>query len=180
MDYNQSKARQMLDSAGWTDTDGDGIRDKKIGGKKRKLEFELLVNSSNGARYKATLNIQRNLKDIGVLVNLVDLPWKELEDKVFAKKYDAALMGWKLATNPDVRFMFSSGEIARGYNFVSYSNKELDEILLKTQSETNVLKVLSLISDAQKIISDEVRIFSLQPNNLLALNKKINGFNPDQ
>lgn len=180
MDYNQSKARQMLDSAGWTDTDGDGIRDKKIGGKKRKLEFELLVNSSNGARYKAALNIQKNLKDIGVLVNLVDLPWKELEDKVFAKKYDAALMGWKLATNPDVRFMFSSGEIARGYNFVSYSNKELDEILLKTQSETNVLKMLSLISDAQKIISDEVPyIFLYSPNNLLALNKKINGFNPD-
>ena len=48
MDYNQSKARQMLDSAGWTDTDGDGLV-KKNSGKKRKLEFELLVNSSNGA-----------------------------------------------------------------------------------------------------------------------------------
>ncbi len=37
------KAAQLLDEAGWTDTDGDGVRDKEIDGQRVKFEFDMLV-----------------------------------------------------------------------------------------------------------------------------------------
>ena len=37
------KAENLLDEAGWVDTDNDGIRDKEINGKKVTFEFTLMV-----------------------------------------------------------------------------------------------------------------------------------------
>jgi peptide/nickel transport system substrate-binding protein len=37
------KAEQLLEEAGWTDSDGDGIRDKRIDGRKVNFEFTILT-----------------------------------------------------------------------------------------------------------------------------------------
>ena len=45
--YNQDldKAEDLLDAAGWTDHDGDGIRDKKVNGKFVKFEFTIICSN---------------------------------------------------------------------------------------------------------------------------------------
>jgi peptide/nickel transport system substrate-binding protein len=178
--YSKEKAMQILKEAGWSDTDGDGIVEKKINGRKQKLEFELLVNASNSSRYQAAADIEKNLKEIGVSVKLVNLSWEELKNKVLARQYDASLMGWKLSPVPDPGTMFSSSEIKNGYNFVSYSNKELDEILAKAAEERDEEAKKELMYKAQEIISRDVPyIFLYSPNNLLAVNRKIKGINPN-
>jgi peptide/nickel transport system substrate-binding protein len=177
--YSKDKAVQILKDAGWSDIDGDGIVEKKMGGKRQKLEFELLVNASNPARYKAAADIEKNLEEIGVSVKLVSLSWEELKTKVLAGQYDASLMGWKTSPEPELRTMFSSKEIKGGYNFVSYSNQELDEILVKAAEESDEETKKELMYKAQEIISYDVPyIFLYSPNNILALNKKIKGVNP--
>ena len=45
VEYNLDEARKLLDEALWRDTDGDGIRDKMIDGKKVPARFELLIYS---------------------------------------------------------------------------------------------------------------------------------------
>ncbi len=178
--YSKDKAIQILKEAGWSDTDGDGIVEKKIGGKKQKLEFELLVNASNSSRYQAAADIEKNLKEIGVSVKIVNLSWEELKNKVLARQYDASLMGWKLSPVSDLSTMFSSSEIKSGYNFVSYSNKELDEVLAKIAEETDEKAKRELMYKAQEIISHDVPyIFLYSPNNLLAANKRIKGIKPN-
>ena len=37
------KAEDLLDEAGWTDSDGDGIRDKEINGRRVPFEFTLMT-----------------------------------------------------------------------------------------------------------------------------------------
>ncbi|WP_422449103.1 ABC transporter substrate-binding protein [Thermoanaerobacterium sp. DL9XJH110] len=178
--FNQASARQILKEAGWADTDGDGILEKKISGKRQRFEFEMLVNTSNSARYQAAMDIQKNLQEIGVRVKIINIPWDELEKRVLDKKYDAALMGWKLSPNPDLRFMFSSSEIKNGYNFVSYSNPQLDEILIKAQASAFEEERRTFLFRAQEIIANDVPyIFLYSPGNLLAVNKKIKGVRPD-
>lgn len=178
--FDRDKAVQEFKSAGWKDEDGDGILEKKVGGRKKIFEFELLVNTSNAARYQAASDIQKDLKEVGISVNIVNVTWEELKTRVMGKKFDAAIMGWKLSPNPDLRFMFAIDEIKNGYNFVSYSNPQLDEILIKAQSSNLEQEQKALLYQAQEIISrDNPYIFLYSPNNLLAINKRIKGFQPD-
>lgn len=178
--FDRDKAVKILKDAGWSDGDGDGILEKKTGGKKIKFEFELLANTSNAARYQAASDIQNDLKKVGIAVKVVNVPWDELKTKVMGKKYNAAIMGWKLSPNPDLRFMFSGDEIKSGYNFVSYSNPQLDELLIKAQSSNLEEDRKAFLHQAQDIISRDLPyIFLYSPNNLLAVNKRIKGFQPD-
>lgn len=175
--YNPSKARQLLKDAGWVMEDSSGVLEKNIGGRKQKLQFDLLVNMSNPSRYRAAMYIQKSLKDVGIFVELVNISWEELLDKVYKKDYDAAIMGWKLSENPDLSLMFSSNEIRKGNNFISYSNPELDEILLQIKTETSTSNRKKLLYKAQEIISSELPyLFLYSPNNLIAVSKNIKGF----
>jgi len=178
--FDRDKAVQILKNAGWNDEDGDGILEKKVSGKKIRFEFELLANTSNTARYQAASDIQKDLKEVGISVKMVNISWDELKTRVMGKKYDAAIMGWKLSPNPDLRFMFSRDEIKSGYNFVSYSNPQLDELLVKAQSSNLEEDRKTFLYQAQDIISRDLPyIFLYSPNNLLAVNKRIKGLQPD-
>ncbi|MDI3481850.1 MAG: peptide/nickel transport system substrate-binding protein [Tepidanaerobacteraceae bacterium] len=178
--FNRDKAVQMLKSAGWNDEDGDGVLEKKLNGKKVKFEFELLVNTSNTSRYQAASDIQKDLKEAGISVKIVDLSWDELKTRVMGRKYEAAIMGWKLSPNPDLRFMFSKDEIKSGYNFVSYVNPQLDELMIKAESSNLEDERKTLLYQAQEIISSELPyIFLYSPNDLMAVNKRIKGFQPN-
>lgn len=176
--HSKKMAAQQLEAAGWKDEDSDGILEKTIGNKKYKLEFELLVNTDNGARFQTASHIEKNLKDIGISVKVVDVSWDELTQRVLSKKYDTAIMGWKLAANPDLRFMFASSEIRNGYNFVSYSNPELDDIL--TKAATDHKNQQELLYRAQEIINEDLPyLFLYSPNKVLALNKRLKGVKPN-
>ncbi len=176
--YNKRTAAQKLKEAGWEDEDNDGILEKTIGKKKYKLAFELLVNTSNGARYQTASHVEKDLKELGISVKLTNVTWDELKSKVMSKKYDTAIMGWKLAPNPDLQFMFASSEIKNGYNFVSYSNPELDDILIR--AKTNYEGKKELLYEAQEIINRDLPyLFLYSPNEILALNKRLKGVKPD-
>lgn len=176
--YSKKLAAQQLEAASWKDEDNDGILEKTIGNKKYKLEFELLVNTDNGARYQTASHIVKNLKDLGISVKLVNSTWDELTQKVMSKKYDTAIMGWMLAANPDLRFMFASSEIKNGYNFVSYSNPELDDILARAATDHEGRK--ELLYKAQEIINEDLPyLFLYSPNKVLALNKRLKGVKPN-
>lgn len=64
-EYNLDKAEQLLDEAGWIDTNGDGVRDK--GGVKMKVVLQTSVNSVRQATQGI---IQDSLEQIGVEVEL--------------------------------------------------------------------------------------------------------------
>ena len=176
--YRPTDARQLLEEAGWRDEDDDGILEKAIDGKEYKMEFELLVNMSNIRRYQAALQIEKDLREVGISMKMANTSWDELEDTVLKKRYDAALLGWKLAPNPDLEFMFSTQEIKSGYNFVSYSNPKLDEIFEKVHIQESERE--GLLHSAQDIISDELPYLCLfSPNDLWAINGKVKGFRPN-
>jgi peptide/nickel transport system substrate-binding protein len=64
-EFNLEKAAALLDEAGWTDTDGDGIRDKdKI---KMKIVFQ---TTSNTLRQETQKIVQKALQSIGVEVEI--------------------------------------------------------------------------------------------------------------
>ena len=59
-----TKAKALLDEAGWVDSDGDGYRDKEINGQKTKFEFTMIVRNSKERTDICEL-LRQNLRPIG-------------------------------------------------------------------------------------------------------------------
>ncbi len=56
MKQNLDKAEDLLEEAGWTDSDGDGVRDKEINGQLVPFEFQLMTSQTETGIQTATLD----------------------------------------------------------------------------------------------------------------------------
>ena len=87
--FDLEKARALLDEAGWIDTDSDGIRDKH--GMKMKVVYQTSVDT---LRNKVQLNVQKDLKSVGIEVEL--------------KRVDPSIMFGSGSSNPDSYYRFNA------------------------------------------------------------------------
>ena len=125
MQMDRDRAKQLLDDAGWTDTDGDGYRDKEIDGQQRKFEFTILVRNQK-ERIDICELLKQNLRSVGVMCNISTLESATLQDKMLNKKFDAAYGGWGTGADPDTSDnIWGTGQ---NRNYVSYSNPIIDEM----------------------------------------------------
>jgi peptide/nickel transport system substrate-binding protein len=65
---NQSEARRLLYSRGWVDRDRDGVRENRRG---EPLALSLLVTTSSQQRQQMAAIVQEQLRQVGVLIELV-------------------------------------------------------------------------------------------------------------
>jgi peptide/nickel transport system substrate-binding protein len=124
---NITKAKELLSEAGWRDNNGDGWLDKdgKI------FEFTVLVNQGNTDRLKCAEIIQGDLKEIGIRMKIRVLEWSTMISEFINKKrFEAVLMGWFLARDPDNYDIWHSSKTREGeFNFIGYKNAEVDKLL---------------------------------------------------
>ena len=125
--FNAQKARQLLEEAGWIDTNQDGWRDKAG----EIFEFTIITNQGNEARIKTAQIIQRRLADIGVKVKLKVLEWSVfLSEFIDQRNFEAILLGWGLGLDPDNFDIWHSSKTRKGeFNFIGYKNIEVDSLL---------------------------------------------------
>jgi len=122
--FNPDLALGLLREAGFADSDGDGVLDKEG----KPFSFELLTNKGNKQREKAAVIIQYYLKKIGVQARVSVLEWPTFLDQVNRKRFDAVILGWSLGLDPDASGIWHSKKAGK-YNFVSYANPEVDQVL---------------------------------------------------
>ncbi|MFA4992275.1 MAG: peptide-binding protein [Candidatus Omnitrophota bacterium] len=123
------KAKALLKEAGWQDADGDGVLEK-LG---VKFSFTVITNQGNEERRMTAEIIQRDLKEVGIDVRIKIIEWSAFVSEFIDKRrFDAVLLGWSLSMDPDMYDIWHSSKIKEGeFNFVGYSNPEIDELLLK-------------------------------------------------
>lgn len=89
---NLEKAKQLLDDAGWVDTDGDGYRDKDG----QILEFTMTA-STDGTRQIIVQAMQAQLKDdLGMKMNNNAIDWNYVHTQLLDDNYDVGIhsLGW--------------------------------------------------------------------------------------
>jgi len=130
--FDLAASAALLDEAGWTDTDGDGIRDKEIDGERRPFEFDLVVYAqSNEYRTLATL-FKEDLARVGVRVNIRSLEWGLLIKEVMAdRNFDAVTLSWSGGPDPDFNQIWHSkqADLPRSSNFIGFADPEADRII---------------------------------------------------
>ena len=122
---DRDKAKELLEAAGWTDTDGDGYRDKEIDGNTTKFEFTILVRNQK-ERVDICELLKSNLRPLGITCNIRPLESATLQDKMFKREFDAAYGGWGTGTDPDTSENIWGSEEDR--NYVNYKNPVTDEL----------------------------------------------------
>jgi peptide/nickel transport system substrate-binding protein len=167
--FDPEKGLELLREAGWSDTDGDGVLDKVIDGKKTPLRFEIKINSGNPIRKSIALTLQDELSKHGIAVSVRELDWTIFLDDVKTHKFDAVILGWAMSVGePDAYQVWHSSQAAnQGSNHISYKNRRVDQILEQYRREFDEKKRIQLYREFQEILSDE------QPYTFLFVNKSV-------
>lgn len=154
--YDMNKAKQLLTEAGWKDTDGDGILDKVINGKKTDFRFTF-TNNTNPKRKKVILILIEQLKQLGIEASIQEYEWSVFLDKVKKHQFDANFSGWQLTVTPDDPYQIwhSSQATGEGSNHFSYINPESDKLLEENRMEFDDNKRMEILKKWQKIIYDD-------------------------
>jgi peptide/nickel transport system substrate-binding protein len=154
--YDLEKAKQLLDEAGWKDTDGDGIRDKIVDGKKMDFKFTFM-NNNNPKRKKVMLVVIESLKQIGIAADLQEYEWSVFLDKIKKHDFDACYASWQLNVTPDDPYQIwhSSQASGEGSNHISYKNPEADKLLEENRITFDDAKRKEILDKWQQIVFDD-------------------------
>jgi len=163
--FDPAKAKQLLTEAGWIDSDGDGVLDKVIDGKKVDFKFTYLLNT-NESRKQAILVLIDELKKVGIQAEVQTLEWSVYLDKTKKHEFDATMGAWILSDYPpdEYQIFHSSQSKGEGSNFISYKNDEADSLMVQYRQEFDEAKRIEIIKRVQKIFyDDQVYTFTWTP-----------------
>ena len=95
---NVGRANEILDSLGWVDTNGDGIREDKAG---NTIEFTLITNGGNSVRGAVTQRVADGMSEIGVKANYTSVEFGDLVTRLTASyAWEAMVVGFTGGTDP--------------------------------------------------------------------------------
>jgi peptide/nickel transport system substrate-binding protein len=174
--YHQDldRAEDLLDEAGWTDSDGDGIRDKMINGRLVPFEFTLLTYQTETALHASTL-LKECLENIGIICHIKPTEFTVLVDSFQNRTFEAAMGGWQLGTDPDTSAnIYATGETR---NYGSYSNPRVDELYEQGRREFDKEKRDAIYGEIHRLIwDDQPYTYLFYRNGFYAFNKKLRGY----
>lgn len=154
IEFDPVEALKILRGAGWKDTDNDNILDKVIDGKKRKLSITILEPYEGFMKYLTVF--KEDAKKAGVEINVKLMEWNSFIKLIDEKKFDAIRMAWSAAVDWDPKQIWHSDSINGGSNFISYSNKEVDELTDKARLIQDRDERIKILRKAERIIANDV------------------------
>ncbi len=155
--YDPEKAKALLDSAGWKDTNGDGLREKGA------VVFAFsLVTSDDPARVALANEIAKEWQAVSVQVAVQPVPTSLLVQNVLRpRQFDAVLYDWRnLSSDPDQYENWHETQIPNannlGQNYSGLSDRDISEVLEAARKTTDPAKRTELYRQFQELFADRV------------------------
>lgn len=169
--YDTARANALLDSAGWRDTNADGIRDK--GG--RKLAFAIAVPSTSASRKQYAQLIQEQLRLVGVEVTVDQSDLATLQQRLRSGNFDAAIQSY--ATDPTPSTSIPQMWTRRGgSNFGHYENGAFDTQAEIAAGAASTDEALRAWRAAFEIFAHDAPAIVLNaPDNIAAVDRRVEG-----
>lgn len=155
-EFDVAKANQILDDAGYLDTDGDDVREMPDGS--RPLNFKLHWPSDSIDSPRTAELLSEMWKEVGITLELQAIDPDALTAECCpAFDYDIMLWGWGSDPDPNLLLsVYSTGEIPNGYNETGYSNPAYDELHTQQGIELDAEKRREIVWQMQQIVFDDV------------------------
>ncbi len=169
------KAEELLDEAGWTDSDGDGVRDKLVGGRKVDFRFSMLTVNKQDRVDVCTL-MRECLDQIGIKCDVKPLEFAVVIDSLHNKKFQAAFGGWGTGADPySLENIFMTD---KDRNYGGYSNAEVDKLFEAGMLELDVEKRVKIYQQISLLLyEDQPYTWLFHQNAFYGFNKSLRGYN---
>jgi peptide/nickel transport system substrate-binding protein len=150
--YDPARARALLAEAGWA-AGPDGV----LAREGRRFAFTIVTNQGNKLRAKAAEIIQKNLRAVGIDVQIRIIEWAAfLKEYVNPRKFDAVILGWTISPDPDQYDIWHSSKTGPAeLNHVSFKNAEVDALLEKGRRTFNQQQRRAAYVRIQEILAQE-------------------------
>lgn len=165
--YDPKEAVNILRSAGWSDTDKDGILDKVIDGKKTNLSIEVLISTDIWTKYLTV--IKEDAKKAGFEIKIKNVEWNTFIKLLDEKKFDAITMAWSGGgIQWDPKQIWHSESVKGGSNYISYNNPAVDKLIDEARNTWDRKKRADMLKNVNKMIADDVPyIFLFHPSDVV-------------
>jgi peptide/nickel transport system substrate-binding protein len=155
-DYNVEKAKQLLAEAGWKDTDGNGILDKVIEGKKTDLSLTYTFNKGNSMRETVGLLFQEWVKKAGIKMEVRSMDWSLYLGELKQQKVQVFYGSWVTDPRPDdPKQIWHTESRNGGSNYTGFGNAKSDAMIAAIRSELDETKRNKLYHEWQKLLHEE-------------------------
>jgi len=173
-DYNLERAKELLESIGFRDRDGDGILEDPDG---HELRFTLITNAGNKERETIGNIIKEDLKKIGIEVHFQPIDFNNLVSRLTAPpfEWEAVIIGLTGSLDPHFgrNVWHSSGLLhmwhPRQEKPSTEWEAEVDRLMDRGAVELDFKKRVEIYRKAFRIITEQQpMIFIATPKSMLA------------
>lgn len=170
--YDMEKALSLLKAAGYEDRDQDGVLENEAG---EPFEFELTYSESSEDTKRMVLLLKDIYARAGVKMKPSPQEWPVMLEMMNKKDYDAIVLGWTSGIETDIYQMFHSSQSgAKGDNFISYTNKKLDQLIEQARATVDTDKRMPLWQQAEAILhEDQPYTFLFRRNALVFIDQRV-------
>ena len=150
--FDMQKAVDLLNQAGWVDTDLDGIRDKN--GIPLKVEFLASQGSSLATSIYGALS--ENCAQVGIDFTIQRMEWASLLEHIDDRKFDMYSLAWTTPIESDPYDIWHSSQwLNKGQNTGGFDSPEVDRLIEAYRRELDLATRRTLWSRIQHIIHDQ-------------------------
>jgi peptide/nickel transport system substrate-binding protein len=170
--FDSAGADRLLDSLGWRDQNGDGVREKNG----RPLRFGVMAPASSSARRRYAELLQAQLRPHGVHVDVDVIDFSVFLPRLQTSKFDALIHNWVTEPSPSgIRDQWHSMPVSgRAQNFLLYGNPTVDAAIDSAIVTTDPARSRMLYRKAyQGIIDDAVGVWLYENRNFMAMNRRV-------
>jgi peptide/nickel transport system substrate-binding protein len=124
--YDVAAAKALLDSAGWHDTNGDGVREKNG----KPFAFTLMTQAGFAVRENVSQALQRQWRDVGIDAKIQLVDGTAISNLWFEGKFDAMLHWWHMPSDPELVTFFAKDKTPpAGRNINYFSDDSLTRLV---------------------------------------------------
>lgn len=155
-EFNVDKAKQILDDAGYADTDGDGVREMPDGA--NPLIFRMSWPSDSTTAPRMAELLSEMWLQVGVKTELQAQDPDALTAVCCpAFDFDVILWGWGSDPDPNLLLgVMTTDQIPTGSSETGYSNPEYDALFAEQSVELDSARRQELVWQMQQIVHEDV------------------------
>ena len=150
-EFDLAKSKQLLDAAGYKDTDGNGIRNLPGGGKDIVLRY--LVDSESDVAKPIAQFVTGWLKQIGIGTKTSTFNETQLTVEIGKGGYDMFTWGWTPFVDPDPELSYfmcdqvahDASDFTNYYNDSAWCDPVYDKLYAKQRVELNHAKRVAIV-----------------------------------
>lgn len=149
--FDIERSRQLLEEAGWRDTNGNGTVDKDG----EELQLRLFVRSEDKDSVTAGQFIEDWFGEVGIGLETKAIGDTALTDTIYAADYDMFIWGWGSEMDPDFILSILTCDQIMGWSDTFWCDEEYSRMYQEQKTQLDLEERAATIKEMQRIAYEQ-------------------------